>query len=86
MKLVQIFLPLSASDGVRFNRQMFERVEQFLLHHFNGFTAYTRSPANGLWKDSQSRIEADDIVIYEVMTDSLDRPWWRDNPHQIADD
>jgi hypothetical protein len=42
---------------------------------FGGLTAYTRAPAEGLWA-SGSAVKRDDIVVVEVMVDSLDPKWW----------
>ncbi len=30
----------------------------------------------GLWKEEQRTAYKDDLVIYEVMSDQLDRRWW----------
>ena len=35
-----------------------------------------RAPARGVWKDDTGGTARDDIVIFEVMTEDLDRPWW----------
>ena len=49
-----------------------------LTERFGGLTAYTRAPAQGLWaEDGGEPPQRDDIVVYEVMADTLDRPWWR---------
>ena len=45
--------------------------------HFGGVTAFTRNPAEGLWKEGGEDPARDDIVIFEVMADWLDRSWWR---------
>jgi hypothetical protein len=37
---------------------------------------YTRAPAQGLWRDDEGSPQRDDVVVYEVMTDSLDTDWW----------
>ena len=42
---------------------------------FGGLTAYTRAPAEGVW-ESGTTLKRDDIVVVEVMVDSLDRAWW----------
>ena len=52
-------------------------VRDELVEHFGGVTAFTRSPAEGLWKAGDGDAERDDIVIFEVMADWLDRGWWR---------
>jgi hypothetical protein len=44
---------------------------------FGDLTAYNRAPAEGLW-ESGSGVEQDDIVVIEVMVDSLDRTWWKE--------
>ena len=41
----------------------------------SGLTAYARAPAKGLWA-GDGGVERDDIVVYEVMTEQLDRSWW----------
>jgi len=41
-------------------------------------TAYTRAPAEGRWQSSDDRTVRDDIVVYEVMTEKLDRAWWNE--------
>ncbi|HVE52546.1 MAG TPA: hypothetical protein VNB23_04120 [Ramlibacter sp.] len=77
MHLVQLLLPLYSHDGDRLPRDLFAAVRTELVDRFGGLTAYTRSPASGLWvDDAATRVEHDDIVIYEVMVDALDRAWW----------
>ena len=39
-------------------------------------TAFTRAPAEGLWRDG-GRVEKDDVLLYEVMVESLDADWWK---------
>ncbi|HYE92005.1 MAG TPA: hypothetical protein VEA38_13330 [Terriglobales bacterium] len=39
-------------------------------------TAYARAPATGLWVPQPGRTTRDDIVVYEVMVEELDRAWW----------
>jgi ferredoxin len=77
MYLIQILLPLYDNDGRNFPQEEFVRVRDELTERYGGITTYVRSPAEGLWKDSSTTTVHDDIVIYEVMTDHLDRPWWR---------
>lgn len=75
MHLVQILLPLAAADGTRLPQALFDAVRQELVDRFGGLTAYTRAPAKGLWEDGGG-VERDDIVVYEVMVEQLDRAWW----------
>jgi hypothetical protein len=54
----------------------YEKVRDELTELYGGITAYVRSPAKGLWKESSTLTVHDDIVTYEVMTGTLDREWW----------
>jgi hypothetical protein len=84
MNLIEIFLPLADNDGNRFAREHFENIEAELADRFGGVTAYPRAPARGLWKESDETIQKDDIIIYEVMSDSLDRDWWASYRTKLA--
>lgn len=77
MQLIEILLPLRDPDGKAFARETFRDVMDALTERFGGVTAFTRSPAEGVWKENGTR-EKDEIVILEVMADALDRGWWRD--------
>lgn len=74
--LVQILLPLYDRDGRRFGRALYDAVARELTAAFGGITAHARAPARGLWNDADGDTAVDDIVVYEVMTDALDRSWW----------
>lgn len=78
MYLIQILLPLYDNDGKPIPQNEFIQVRDELTERFGGITTYVRSPAKGLWKESTTLTVHDDIVIYEVMTQELDREWWRD--------
>lgn len=74
--LVQVLLPLYDSDGNHFAEGLFAGVRREFIDRFGGVTAYQRAPAKGLWKTSEGEVERDDVVIFEVMADELDRAWW----------
>jgi hypothetical protein len=76
MHLVQLLLPLYDGDGVRLPQQLFRTVRQELVERFGGLTAYSRAPASGLWAENGEKVEHDDLVVYEVMVQRLDRDWW----------
>lgn len=76
--LVQVYLPLTANDGSRFNRDKYLVVEETLSNRFAGFTAYPRAPAAGVWKGPDEDVYHDDLLIYEVITDQLDHTWWKE--------
>jgi hypothetical protein len=84
MYLIQILLPLYDNDGKPFPQQEYEQMRNELTELFGGITTYARSPAKGLWKESRTLTVQDDIVIYEVMTDSLDREWWLKYREELA--
>jgi hypothetical protein len=74
--LVQILLPLYGNDGVRFGEEPFARTRGELLERFGGVTVYQRAPARGLWKTDDGEVAKDDVAVFEVMADDLDRGWW----------
>lgn len=76
MYLVQILLPLYDNEGQAFEPSDYVQLRSELADRFGGVTAYTRAPARGLWKDDSGETTRDDIVIFEVMTEELDRAWW----------
>ena len=77
MHVVEIFLPLRDNQGCPFGAELFGEVRRELVERFGGLTAFTRSPAEGLW-DEGGGTARDEIVIFEVMTDRLEREWWAD--------
>ena len=74
--LIQILLPLYDNDGKPFQPADYLQLRTELADRFGGVTAYTRAPARGVWKDDTGETTRDDIVIFEVMTEALDREWW----------
>lgn len=75
MHLVQLLLPLVDGQGRPIPRERFAALRATLVERFGGLTAYSRAPAKGLWDDGED-VQRDDVVIYEVMADTLDRAWW----------
>jgi hypothetical protein len=76
MHLVQILLPLADNEGRPFPGADYARLRQELSDRFGGITSYSRAPAEGLWKDG-GETSRDDVVIFEVMAETLDRAWWQ---------
>ena len=76
MQLVQILLPLNDNDGHPLPRNLYETVAHELTEHFGGVTAFTRSPAEGRWRDEGSDTSSDEVVVFEVMLKTLDEKWW----------
>lgn len=77
MHLVQLLLPLTGKNGAPLPASHYASVREELTTRFGGLTAYSRAPAEGLWEGEGTRREHDEIIVYEVMADSLDREWWR---------
>jgi hypothetical protein len=77
MHLIELFLPLHDNEGRPFPRQLFDDVRRELTERFGGMTSHSRAPAEGLWQDDSSQPTRDEIVIFEVMAEEIDRDWWR---------
>jgi hypothetical protein len=75
--LVEFLLPVFDNHGEHFPKDEFERVRRELTDRFGGVTAFMHSPAIGLWEDQKGVVRRDDLVGFEVMTEALDRDWWR---------
>ena len=74
--LVQILLPLHLSSGADVPPDVFADVRDELTERFGGVTAYSRSPATGLWKRTEAEVERDQVIMVEVVVDAFDREWW----------
>ena len=77
MYAIEILLPLFDNAGRRFGQALYGEVRRELVERFGGLTAFSRSPAEGLWEEGDGETSRDDIVIIEVMVETLDRAWWR---------
>jgi hypothetical protein len=75
MHVVEILLPLTDNEGRPFQASAFGGVRDELTKRFGGLTAFMRSPARGL-TERDGNIVKDEIVIFEVMTEALERDWW----------
>ena len=87
MHLLSVLLPLYDNHGQPLPRELFAKVAAELTATFGGLTAHTRAPAQGLWQPGDDQpTTRDDIVIYEVMVESIDRTWWRNFRRQLEQD
>ncbi len=75
MHLVEIFLPLADNKGHPFAPELYQKLRQELTDRFGGLTAFSRAPAEGCDREG-AKVRRDDIVVFEVMTEYLDRAWW----------
>jgi hypothetical protein len=76
MYLVQLLLPLYGNSGQRFPNARLREVADELTDRYGGATAYLRSPAEGSWREGSGAVDKDEVVMFEVMVDHLDRDWW----------
>jgi len=76
MFLVQLLLPLYDNGGRRVPQEHFARLRNELTERYGGVTAFFRSPAQGTWKEESGAHDFDEIVMCEVMVQTLDRDWW----------
>jgi hypothetical protein len=74
--LIEILLPLRDKAGKPQPQEAFADLRHLLVERFGGLTAFTRSPAEGLWAEGGKGMERDEIVIFEVMADYIDHTWW----------
>ena len=77
MHMIEILLPLRDNEGRPFDGALYAKVREELVAQYGGLTAFTRSPAEGLWAEGDKH-SRDEIVVLEVMTERLDRWWWQD--------
>lgn len=77
-RLVQILLPIHYQRGGEVPAEQFARVRDELTQAFGGVTAYSRSPATGLWKRTEDEVERDQVIMVEVVVDRFDPRWWEE--------
>lgn len=74
MYLIQLLLPVTGNpDDVA----SFSMTREELADRFGGVTAYSRSPAQGIWISPQGDKERDSVLMVEVFTETFDRAWWQ---------
>ena len=83
MHLVQLLLPLHDNDGRDFPADYFTQARADLTERFGGVTAFIRSPAVGLWKEGAEDLNRDEVVMFEVLADRLDKSWWSTYREQL---
>lgn len=76
--LVQILVPLRDNEGQPFSRSFFDEMRRELTEHFSGVTTHARAPAQGAWEAPSGGTQHEDVIIFEVMCERLDRCWWHD--------
>jgi hypothetical protein len=77
MHLVEVFLPLNTNADTPQPIELFRRVREQLADQFGGVTVFTRNPAKGISLLEDNERAEDDIIVYEVMVEAVDRHWWQ---------
>jgi hypothetical protein len=77
MHLVQILLPLYDNQRARFPQAAYDEVSRELTEKFGGVTSFVRSPGEGLWKEGEGNVSRDEVLMFEVLTESVQRKWWK---------
>jgi inorganic pyrophosphatase len=75
-KKIELFIPLINPKGKPYNEEKYNRLNATLTKKFGGLTVYSRAPVEGLWKKSAHNTITDNMIIYEVMTSTIDRIFW----------
>jgi len=76
MHLIELLLPRDDNSKENLPASVFDEVRIELTEKFGGVTAFLRSPAQGVWVEGGGGVTSDEIVIFEVMSEHLDRGWW----------
>lgn len=84
MFLIQLLLPIRLPDPAVSATTALADTRRELTQKFNGSTAYVRSPAKGLWTAPDGEVEQDEVVMVEVVAETLDRAWWRSYADLLA--
>ena len=81
--LIQVFLPLSDHNGHSFPGEWYKQISTSLTERFGGVTIYQRAPVTGLWKEEEQHTVRDDLIIYEVMVDKVQKDYWEPFKKQL---
>ena len=84
MYLIQILLPSPGGNDAPVQDARFAQTRAELVERFRGVTAYLWAPAQGAWTSPDGRLEHDEMVMVEVLTDAFDRGWWRAYAERLA--
>jgi len=76
MYLIDILLPVRDNEGCPFAAKTYQSLRDERTEHYGGVTAFTRAPAEGEIKTGSGKVH-DDIIVFEVMADKIDRHWWK---------
>lgn len=72
-----MLLPLYDNEGQPFSDELYKAIRLELTERFGGLTAYSRSPATGLWKNDDEEVKVDKMIVYEVIADDVEKKFWK---------
>jgi hypothetical protein len=76
MHLIEIFLPMYDATGSQFPNALYAETRDELVSRFGGLTAHSLTPASGLWRNADGEVLHDDLIVYEVIAERVERSWW----------
>ena len=80
MVLIQMLLPYASGH----DDDSYQRTRDELVAKFGGVTAYSQSPAEGVWAPAGRPPERDTLVMIEIVAEEFDRAWWRSYADTLA--
>lgn len=85
MQLIEIFLPVYDDNGIELPSPLYARTCDELVARFGGVTAHARSPASALRFSSEGEALHDDVIVYEVIAEHVERRWWSEYRKTLQD-
>lgn len=77
MHLIEIFLPVYGREGTRFPQKLYATTRDELVSRYGGLTAHSLTPVAGLWESDDGEIVRDDMIVYEVLAERVEKSWWQ---------
>jgi inorganic pyrophosphatase len=75
---VQLFIPKNDQNGRAFPASHFTKLNSEFKDKFGGFTVYSRTPAEGIWKKDGGDTIIDQVLVYEVLTHTTDTNYFKE--------
>jgi hypothetical protein len=82
--LIQILLPRRGGGSGDVPDADYALTRTELVERFGGVGAYLRSPAQSAWTAPDGRVDRDEVVMVEAVTETFDREWWRGYAVRLA--
>lgn len=85
MQLIEIFLPVYDENGDALPHPLYARTRDELVERFGGVTAHSHTPASGVWRSPDGDVVRDDVIVYEVIAERVERRWWSEYRKTLQD-